>query len=184
MRVTKAYVASAGTAVVMLGASVCVFALVSAFVAFGSWPGTTSHTRVDQLVLRAVERPQAAKVAVNRNAVAIARRAAQRAAARTLASLTPSGAAAPVAVLPGPSQPSSSGHASPATTAPSGGGSGGSPPQKQVSDVTKTVDQTKQQVSSGVQNVQQQVDSVVNQVAGAPPPPPITPSTPITLPGH
>ena len=38
----------------MLGASVSLLALVSTFVAFGSWPGTASGTAVDQIVLRSV----------------------------------------------------------------------------------------------------------------------------------
>ena len=45
MRATRAYIASAGTAAVMLGASLCMFVLVSAFVAFGSWPGTSRTPR-------------------------------------------------------------------------------------------------------------------------------------------
>src|SRR5213082_2087876 len=38
----------------MLGASICLLALVSTFVAFGRWPGAQSGTAVDQLVLRSV----------------------------------------------------------------------------------------------------------------------------------
>ena len=54
MRATRAYIASAGTAAVMLGASICLLALVSTFVAFGRWPGAQSGRAVDQLVLRSV----------------------------------------------------------------------------------------------------------------------------------
>src|SRR3954470_10064656 len=65
MSATRAYIASAGTAVVLLGASFCMFVLVSAFVAFGSWPGTESHTNVDSVILSDVaKKPKAQKVAV------------------------------------------------------------------------------------------------------------------------
>src|SRR5438045_8438416 len=54
MRATRAYIASAGTAAVMLGASLCLLAVVVTFVAFGRWPGAQSGSAADQLVLRSV----------------------------------------------------------------------------------------------------------------------------------
>src|SRR4051812_42015394 len=79
MRATRAYIASAGTAAVMLGASVAALVLVSAFVAFGSWPGESSGKQVDQVLLREVARPKAVKaVAVRTDAVKTARRAELR----------------------------------------------------------------------------------------------------------
>src|SRR3954468_19511590 len=104
MRATKAYIASAGTAAVMLAASLSVFALLSAFLAFGSWPGANSHSAVDQIVLRSVERPHSGKVTVSGNAVAAARRDA----ARSVAVAPTTGARVPLTTAP----------ASPRTRAP------------------------------------------------------------------
>src|SRR3954451_19539427 len=78
MRATRAYIAGAGTAAVMLGASVAMLALMSAFVAFGSWPGAKSATKVNQLVLSEVSKPAAKKVDVGSQTVKTARRAAAR----------------------------------------------------------------------------------------------------------
>src|SRR4051794_3454092 len=111
MRATRAYIASAGTASVMLGAAVAMLALVSAFVAFGSWPGSTSATQVDEILLAQVAKPKAQKVAVGAAAVRAERRAEARrqvalaraerrveshdGGARTPRASTPAGTAAP-----------------------------------------------------------------------------------------
>src|SRR3954452_11501962 len=68
MRATRAYIASAGTAAVMLGASLAVLALVSAFVAFGSWPGQGAGSKVDQFLLKDVVSAKPKNVAVPRAA--------------------------------------------------------------------------------------------------------------------
>jgi hypothetical protein len=177
MRATRAYVASAGTAVVLLGASICMFVLVSALVAFGSWPGTESHTNVDSLILTDVVKPKPAqKVAVRADAVVVAERAAKRAAIRqrqarartaprtvagnpvTVAPATPG---APIGAAPaaGAQTPAAGNPAAPVTA----------PVKKQTEQV---VENTTQQVTTGVQKVQNQVNEVVGGI-GAPQPPPV-----------
>src|SRR4051794_17487130 len=93
MRATGAYIASAGTAAVMLGASLAVLALVSAFVAFGSWPGQGSGSKVDQLLLHDVVSAKPKAVAVRRDAAKVAphSEARQAARARTQHSITRTG---------------------------------------------------------------------------------------------
>src|SRR5438270_7080736 len=78
MRATRAYIASAGTAAVMLGAAFAMFLIVSGFVAFGSWPGASSGTHVNAVVLRELAQAAPKKVAVRADAVAVAHRAAVR----------------------------------------------------------------------------------------------------------
>src|SRR5689334_20964625 len=75
MRATRAYIASAGTATLMLGSALAMLVLVSTFVAFGSWPGSSSGKEVDQLLLKEVAAPKPQKVAVRTDAVRVARRA-------------------------------------------------------------------------------------------------------------
>src|SRR5215212_2546153 len=69
MRATRAYIASAGTAAVMLGASLAMLVLVGTFVAFGSWPGTDNGKRVDQVLLNEVVRAKPQAVAVRADAI-------------------------------------------------------------------------------------------------------------------
>jgi hypothetical protein len=167
MRATRAYIASAGTAVVMLGASVCLFALVSAFVAFGNWPGAESHSRLDQVLLRDVVRAKPAEVAVRSDAVVIARRAAQRAAAqRQAARVTPAGT--PVAIAP--AVPGAPGGARTTPTQPASSTPAAAPKLAQPgnSDVGTTAGDVTQQVQQQVQDVQTQVNDVVGQVIGGP----------------
>jgi hypothetical protein len=173
MRATRAYIASAGTAVVMLGASLCVLVVVSAFVAFGSWPGAQAHENVDQVLLRDVAAQTKPKtVGVRSDAVVVARRTAQRAArspARHPAQVvgrTPAGT--PVARTPvaGAAPPASSAPA--ASTPPS---SPVAPVQQQAQDVTKTVDNTTTKVTTPVQQQVQNVQNQVNEVVGGIAPP-------------
>src|SRR5438132_8284839 len=90
LQATRTYIASAGTAVVMLGGAVALFAVLSAFIAFGSWPGAHSSTSVDQIVLRAAQRaPHASTVTVRPDAVAVARSQARH--VRTVARATTPG---------------------------------------------------------------------------------------------
>jgi hypothetical protein len=180
MRATKAYIASAGTAAVMLGASVCVFALVSAFMAFGAWPGSDAHTTVDQLVLRDVQRTAPAKVTVRRDALAVARRAAKRAARRAAHTPALRGTSPLAGVRGNPAAPGSAAqpHKGSGPTLPGTPAVGGTP---QVPDVAKGVDQTAADVTTKVQTqiapVTKQVDEVIRQVgapvAGGSPPPPV-----------
>lgn len=149
----------------MLGASLCCFVLLSTFVAFGAWPGASSGTSVDQLVLRSVQHPRAAKVTVRRDAVQIAQRqAAARRAARTLALANPHGTGIPSAT--------STTGATQVAAAPTSGGSksgGGSGPSSTLNTVTNNVNDTTKSVvptpvQQNTQEVQNQVQQVVNQI--------------------
>lgn len=173
MRATRAYIASAGTAVVMLGASLAMLVVVSAFVAFGSWPGADSGRKLDQVVVRDVVKPETKKIAVRSDAVQIARRAAAR---RQLAlerqrsqALARTPAGTPVAQLPtGTGTP---GGATVPPTAVTGGGTPAvAPPAPQVRDVTQNVEETTRNVTQGVQQgateVQTQVNEIVDAVVG------------------
>jgi hypothetical protein len=163
----------------MLGASVVVFALVSAFMAFGSWPGSGSHTTVDTVVLRDAQRTRLGNVTVRANAVALARRAAQRA-ARTLA-LTH---ATPVATLPG----TTGAGLTPGGSTPGSPGTPNVPGAPSVPTVPSGLDQTASQLTTTVQTkvapVQKQVDEVIHPVAPPPPPVPATGTPADALLGH
>src|SRR3954451_25231233 len=78
MRGTRAYIAGAGTATVMLVASLALFALVSTLVAFGSWPGIGAGPQVDQVLLNDVEKAKPKPVAVRAGTVTVARGAEAR----------------------------------------------------------------------------------------------------------
>jgi hypothetical protein len=179
MRATRAYIASAGTAVLMLGASVCAFVLVSAFVAFGSWPGAGSYTDVDQIVLGSVQEPQVTKVTVRRDAVAVAKRRAERAA--ELAAPVVHGGV-PVTRAPGIARPGTSDQ--PASAPSAQGNTGARAPStptgvqlpdipgatRQVSETTQQLTNATRQVTENlatqVNQVQQQVNEVVDQIVG------------------
>jgi hypothetical protein len=186
MRVTRAYIASGGTASVLLGAALVAFGMLSAFVAFGSWPGTKNGQSVDQVLLNDVAKPHAAKqVAVTTQAVAIAKRASARqrvALARAnrrarhggkhLVRL-PNGTV--VAETPAGTTTAGSGSSGGATTKNSIGLSSPADTVKQpvqtvqntVQNTTTTVTgQLPQQVQQPVQDVQNQVNQVVGQVGG------------------
>jgi hypothetical protein len=154
----------------MLGASLAMFALVSAFVAFGSWPGASGGDQLDQVLLNDVVKAKPKQVAVRSDAVVIARRAAARhqvaqarSRARTIAR-TPAGT--PVAQLPAGATPQTTA-AAPATgdqvakapTAP-----------QQTQGVANNLDATTRNVGTQVQQqgeqVQTQVNQVVDQVIG------------------
>lgn len=194
MRATRAYIASAGTATVMLIASVGLFALVSTLVAFGSWPGIGSGAQVDQVLLNNVVKARPKPVAVRAGAVTVAQRdgtrrdvVAQarsqrpqkaRAVARTRSG-RPVGKAprgsSPRGSAPTGSTPTDSTRA--ATEAPAGGSTpvaqvpaaAPEPVKQGVQNVTQTVqdttDQVVGQVTQPVQNVTNQVGQVVDQVA-------------------
>jgi hypothetical protein len=166
MRATKAYIASAGTAAVMLAASLSAFALMSAYIAFGSWPGTQNHTNLDQVVLGAIERPHSSQLTVSKDAVAIARRDAARRAARTLAATAPGIRSRTPVVTVAPASPGARAPVRQLAAAPTGNtGRGGSKPAPDVTqNVTNTTQQVTNQVQNQVQQVQQQVDQVVQQV--------------------
>jgi len=176
MRATRAYIASAGTAAVMLGGAICMFALLSAFIAFGAWPGSQSNTAVDQVVLQAVQRHESPKVTVRRDAVAIARREARRQRALALANGTaPAVAHIPGLVGTGQTQPTGSAPASSGSGSGKKGGAGqpGDDVTTQVDNVKKQVQDTTQQVNQNVQNTATDVQDQVNDIVGGttnPPP--------------
>jgi hypothetical protein len=177
MQATRAYIASAGTAVVMLGASLCMFVVVSTFVAFGSWPGAQSHASVDQVLLRDVASPRPKTVAVRADAVAIARRAAAAArdTTRRKAGTRVAPRTSPVAQVPGrTTSPATATAPSAAAPAPAGAPKQ-APVQQQADNVAGNVDTTTRnvvtQVTEQAQTVQTQVNEVVGQVVGSPPPP-------------
>jgi hypothetical protein len=186
MQATRAYIASAGTAVVMLGASLCMFVVVSAFVAFGSWPGGQSHANVDQVLLRDVAQTRPKTVAVRADAVVVARRAQQRGAAERQAVARATPGAPPAKGPAGTTAPTSSPTTPPAPSAasPSAGAKPQAPVQQQAAtvkqqvdtttgDVTTQVQQQTQTVQTQVNEVVDQVNGAVDQVTGGPQPPPV-----------
>ena len=179
MRTTRAYIASAGTAGVMLAASLTVLVVVSAFVAFGSWPGEGSAKQVDQVLLNEVAKPKPQAVAVRADAVKVARTAGLRNAVRDRKQAGNSagipGAKAPAGAKPGTTVTDNG----TGTVAPSAGSTGTKLPsvdstaggvQQQAQNVTQNLTQTTKDVGTTVQqqadNVTTQVNQVVDQVVG------------------
>ena len=169
MRATRAYIASAGTAAVMLGASLAVLALVSAFVAFGSWPGQGSGSKVDQFLLKDVVSANPKTVAVRRDAAKVARHSQSRrqvARARTQRSTRTGGGTHNR--TGGAKTPSRSIAPSPVAGTPVAAAPGGSAPvstvRQQTQNVTQNLDTTTRNVTDPVQNQVQQTQTQVNQV--------------------
>src|SRR4051812_34244586 len=106
MRATRAYIASAGTATVMLGASLATFALVSTLVAFGAWPGTGGgRPAIDQVLVSDVMKPTPQAIAVRADAAQIAQRSATVQRAAPASRGRPRTAAAPTGAPAGPPPP-------------------------------------------------------------------------------
>jgi hypothetical protein len=155
----------------MLAASLAVLVVVSAFVAFGSWPGEGSAKQVDQVLLNEGGTPKPHAVAVRADAVKVARTAELRQATQAhkqasghTRSATP-GVKAPAGTKPG-SPVSNPGNG---TTAPSAGSPGVQLPagtvQQQAQDVTRNATQNLQQTTQNLgSTVQQQTDQVTTQV--------------------
>lgn len=170
MRATRAYIASAGTAAVMLGASLAMFVIVSGFVAFGSWPGSNSGAEVNQVVLKdVVAKAKPKRVSVRSDAVVRARRVERRRqvavakagpkAGSPAATHSPSGtipAGTPVAQAPTSAATPKTPSAPSATTSP----------QQTAQAIDNTTRQMATQVQQGAQNVATQVGEVVDQVIG------------------
>jgi hypothetical protein len=186
VQATRAYIASAGTAVVMLGASLCMFVVVSAFVAFGSWPGAESHASVDRVLLRDVATPRPKTVAVRADAVVVARHAEQRRVARRRAvartTPRPPSAKGPAGTTTPTNSPATGTAPSAASPAPAPAPGAQAPVQQHAADVKQQVDTTTgdvttqvrqqtQTVQTEVNQVLDQVTGVVNQVTSTPPPP-------------
>ncbi len=166
----------------MLGASLAMLALVSAVVAFGSWPGLDGSSGVDQVILRnAVAAKTAAPVKVRSDAVAVARRQAALQQSAVTGGHTPARAKATLpsnrtaGKTPAPvSSPGTSGQA-PAASSPSVPQA--SNPAAVVQQPAQQVTDTTKNAGGQVQNVTNQVGQVVNQVTSPPPTP--TTSTPV-----
>jgi hypothetical protein len=151
----------------MLGAAFCMLVVVSAFIAFGSWPGETSAKQVDRVLLNelsAKSKPKA--VAVRSDAVKVARaqrrqsagagtttRGGRTPAAKNVAK-APAGGVAPTTV--------SGGQVAAAPVAATPVGTVKQQAQK-LTDATKPVTN---QVKDTVDKTTTQVNEVVDQVVG------------------
>jgi hypothetical protein len=175
MVATKAYIASAGTAAVMLAASLCVLAMVSGLVAFGAWPANATPTSVDEMLVTSIERPKPQVVQVRRNA-GLATRASARGtgggsptttAGGTTPSHSTSGSGKTVASAPTGSAPGAATQGG----AQGGGQTGASNP---VKTVTRTTQPLLQSAPQPVQDVANQVNQVIDQAGSSLPPPPST----------
>jgi hypothetical protein len=162
----------------MLGASVAMLVLVSALVAFGSWPGQNAGSQVDQVLLNDVVKPKAKTISVRADAVQVARRsAARRQLADARSGRTRTGARAPdgspVAKTPSGSSPTTA--AGTPVAANPGGTSPTNAVRQQTQNVTQNLDQTTRdagtKVQTQVEQTQTQVNQVVDQVVGGVQPP-------------
>ena len=149
-----------GTAAVMLGASLSLFAFVGTLVSFGAWPGLSSHENVDSLLVESVTTRASEPIRVGEPRPA-SRADDTRGAARPAGTLAAGASpAVPVARLPSGAAPAPA----PAAPAPSSGGgspSGGEP----VAQVpTRPLERTTSEVDRTVETVTQQTGEIVNQV--------------------
>jgi gas vesicle protein len=158
----------------MLAASLTVLVVVSAFVAFGSWPGEGSAKQVDQVILNEVAKPKPQAVAVRADAVKVARTAELNKAVRARTQdgnrSGTAGVRTPAGSKPGTTV---TGNGT-GTVAPSAGNTGAQLPsvsntagsvQQQAQDVTRNVTQNLTQTTKDVgTTVQQQADQVTTQV--------------------
>jgi hypothetical protein len=173
------------------GAALCMLVLVSAFVAFGSWPGESSGRQVDQVLLNEVAgdaKPKA--VSVRSDAIKVAQRAEARRqvaqAKRQRESRTGgrTGDANQVAKGPAGSAAPTTAAGTPLAAVPKvGGDSPGNTVKQQTQDLTQNVDSTTKTVTNQVQTqVDQtttQVNQVVDQVVNSVPPPVSTTTQPV-----
>ena len=174
MVATKAYIASAGTAAVMLAASLSVLAMVSGLVAFGGWPANETPTSVDEMLVTSIERPKPQAIQVRHNA-GLGQRSSARGAGGspgTTAGGRPSHSTA------GNGQTVASAPAASSPGAASQGGSQGGGDQagagNPVKAVTRTTQPLLQSAPQPVQDVANQVNQVIDQVGSSLPPPPST----------
>jgi hypothetical protein len=160
---------------VLSGAAIVMLVLVSTFVAFGSWPGSSNGKEVDQVILNEVAKPKAAKVAVGAQAVKAARRAATRQRVELARAQKPGRSdtrSRTRAGTPVPQTPA--GTAAPTTSAGTPASPGGSSPvstvREQTNNATQNLQQTTQTVTNNVGNTVDktttQVNQVVDQVVG------------------
>jgi hypothetical protein len=160
----------------MLAASVAVLVVVSAFVAFGSWPGEGNARQVDQVLLNDVAKPKPQAVAVRADAVKVARTVGLRNAveARKQAGTRTRGAVLGVKTPAGTKRGTTVTNPDTGTVAPAAG-----TPATQLPSVQNTAGTVKQQAQNVTQNVagnlqqttkdlgttvQQQTDQATTQV--------------------
>lgn len=171
MRATQAYIASAGTAAVMLAAALSLFAMVSGLVAFGAWPASETPTSVDEMLVTSIERPEKQAVRVRRDAPVQPRstgrgtnggsgntRSAGGAPTHATTGSGTTVATAPIAPTPATTQGGSQGGGLTDTTNP-------------ASPVTRTTQPLLQNAPQPVQDVANQVNQVIDQAGSAVPPP-------------
>ena len=172
MVATKAYIASTGTAAVMLAASLCVLAMVSGLVAFGAWPANETPTSVDEMLVTTIERPKPQAIQVRRNAGLGQHASARRGGGSpgTTAGGRPghstAGNGQTVASAPTASAPATQG-------GPQGGG-GQTAAGNPVKAVTRTTQPLLDSAPQPVQDVANQVNQVIDQAGSSLPPPPST----------
>src|SRR3954452_1330117 len=172
MRATRAYIASAGTAAVMLGAAVAMFLVVSALVAFGSWPGEESGRQVDEVLLKEVAAAKAETVAVGAQAVKVTRRAAAKqrvtvARAERKAGSRPGARKRDdnaVARTPQGTSSPTAGAGMPIAAVPTPAAGVRQQTQNLTQDVANNLGTTTNQVTNQVQNTVDQTTTQVNQV--------------------
>jgi hypothetical protein len=175
MRATGAYIASAGTAVVMLAASLATLALVSTLVAFGAWPATGARSQVNEVLVSDLAKAKPKPIPVRADAVQVVGRAhaARHGAAgpgharATSAGVvsrsrngTPTADAAPRSA-PAPASARTPA-AAPPVSSPAGSVTQGA--QQVAQNVDRTTQKLAGQVTQPVQNAADQVGGVVNQV--------------------
>jgi hypothetical protein len=161
----------------MLGGALAMLVLVSAFVAFGSWPGENTGKQIDQVLLNEVTGHKTdAKVAVGSAAIKANKRAEARRQIAIAREEKRSGkrygdgdrtiAGDPVAKTPAGSTPTTAA-GTPVASAP-GDSSPVNTVRQQTENVTQNVTQdvqnTTDQVTSGVQQQVDQTTTQVNQV--------------------
>lgn len=153
-----------GTAAVMLGASLSLFAFVGTLVSFGAWPGLGSHENVDSLLVESVTtktteplridaRPRQASAGERvRDAVRQLAQAPGTAGTRPAVPVT----RVPAAPAPGPTP-------TPAP-APAGDGGNGSTPGPTTEPVQRPLERTANELGRTLDTVTQQTGEIVNQL--------------------
>lgn len=152
----------------MLAGSVALLAMVSAFVAFGSWPGANSAKQIDQVVLRdVVTKTKPEKIAVRSDAVVVARRVQARRQAVAVQRATRTGSPRVTHTKPG-SRTLPAGNTVAQAPKTGTGPAGATAPvthgvQQGVQQTTQQIQNTTQQVQQGLQQTTQQVQQGVQQ---------------------
>ena len=161
MRATRAYIASMGTAAVMLVASLVMFAFVGTLVSFGAWPGLGAHEDVDTLLVESVTTgtPEPLRISTRPRPAATTQAGAGEGVRRAAAPGLP---AASVPLVTAPAGPVPQGQApAPAVPQPAGGGT--LPGTPAPSD---PVERTTTELDNAVETVSEQLGEIVGEVGG------------------